>query len=159
MLLKKHVLRDFTKFTGKHLCQSLFFNKETLAQVFACEFCEISKNTFFTEHLWMSASIVLNDGIRSLVWSFQWNNVFCSLPSIFFQVSIFFKKFSKIRMFFTSLKKCRYEIPVFFVVISCFHSYMGVFQLNRFLLDINFWILGVIEGLSLNFSLYFQSFL
>ena len=25
--------------------------KETLAQVFSCNFCEISKNTFFTEHL------------------------------------------------------------------------------------------------------------
>ena len=24
---KKGVLRNFTKFTGKHLCQSLFFNK------------------------------------------------------------------------------------------------------------------------------------
>ena len=34
--------------------QSLFFNfikNETLVQVFSCEFCEISKNTFFTEHL------------------------------------------------------------------------------------------------------------
>ena len=51
----------FKKFTGKHLCQSLFFNKivkacnlikkETLAQVFSCSFCEISKNTFSTEHL------------------------------------------------------------------------------------------------------------
>ena len=38
---KKSVLRNFTKFTGKHLCQSLFF-----------EICEISKNTFITEHLW-----------------------------------------------------------------------------------------------------------
>ena len=26
--------------------------KEALAQVFSCEFCEISKNSFFTEHLW-----------------------------------------------------------------------------------------------------------
>ena len=26
--------------------------KETLAQVFSCEFCEISKNTVFIEHLW-----------------------------------------------------------------------------------------------------------
>ena len=26
-VLKKGVLRNFTKFTGKHLCQSLFFNK------------------------------------------------------------------------------------------------------------------------------------
>ena len=46
MFCKKGVLRNFTKFTGKHLCQCLFF-KETLAQVFSCEFCEISKNTFF----------------------------------------------------------------------------------------------------------------
>ena len=25
--VRKDVLRNFTKFTGKHLCQSLFFNK------------------------------------------------------------------------------------------------------------------------------------
>ena len=30
--------------------------KETLAQVFSCEFYEISKNTIFIEHLWASAS-------------------------------------------------------------------------------------------------------
>ena len=57
------VLENIAKFTGKHLCQSLFFNKvvglrdatllkkETLAQVFSCEVCEIFKNTFFIEHL------------------------------------------------------------------------------------------------------------
>ena len=28
-----------------------FIKKESLAQVFLCEFCETSKNTFFTEHL------------------------------------------------------------------------------------------------------------
>ena len=52
------MLRNLTKFTGKHLCQSLFFNKvaETLAQVFSCEFCQISKNTFFTEHLRVTLS-------------------------------------------------------------------------------------------------------
>ena len=33
-----------------------FIKKETLAQVFSCKFCEISKNTFFTEHLWTTAS-------------------------------------------------------------------------------------------------------
>ena len=49
------------------LRQSLFFNKvagaagnfikqETLTQVFSCEFCEIFKNTFFSEHLWTTAS-------------------------------------------------------------------------------------------------------
>ena len=53
---KKGALRNFAKFTRKHLWQSQkacnFIIKETLAQAFSCEFCEISKNTFFTEHLW-----------------------------------------------------------------------------------------------------------
>ena len=33
-----------------------FIKKETLAQVLSCEFCQISKNIFFTEHLWATAS-------------------------------------------------------------------------------------------------------
>ena len=49
MFGKKGVLKNFTKFTGKHLCQII--KKETLAQVFSCEFCEIFKNTIFIEHL------------------------------------------------------------------------------------------------------------
>ena len=96
---KKGVLKNFTKFTGKHLWQRFFFNKvagrllyfsicqekndysdldkkfrsahscyrpvvsicnfikkETLARVYSCEFYEISKNTFLTEHLWETAS-------------------------------------------------------------------------------------------------------
>ena len=32
------------------------FKKETLAQAVSCEYCEISKNTFFAEHLWATAS-------------------------------------------------------------------------------------------------------
>ena len=61
MFYKKDVLRNFEKFTGKHLCQRLFLNKvaglrpkacnfikkKSLAQMFSCEFFEISKNTFF----------------------------------------------------------------------------------------------------------------
>ena len=35
---------------------SKFIKKETLAQVFSCEFCEISKNIFFSEYLWATAS-------------------------------------------------------------------------------------------------------
>ena len=34
-----------------------FIKKETLAQVFSCQFCEIFKNTYFIEHLWMAASV------------------------------------------------------------------------------------------------------
>ena len=44
---KKDVLRNFAKLTGKDLCQSLnFIKKETLEQVFSCEFFEISKTNF-----------------------------------------------------------------------------------------------------------------
>ena len=56
--VKKGVLRNFAKFTGKHLCQSLFFNKVVglkIPQVFSCKFCDIYKNTFSTEHLWTTA--------------------------------------------------------------------------------------------------------
>ena len=57
MFHKKDALRNFAKFTGKHLCHGLFFNKvadlrlATLLKrdsdtgVF-CEFCEISENNF-----------------------------------------------------------------------------------------------------------------
>ena len=31
--------------------------KETLPQVFSCEFCKISKNTFFTKYIWATASV------------------------------------------------------------------------------------------------------
>ena len=51
--MKKGILRNFAKFTGKDLCQSLVrWQKGTLAQVF----CKTSKNTFFTEHIWATAS-------------------------------------------------------------------------------------------------------
>ena len=44
-------LKNFTKFIGKRLCQSLFFNKfikkETPTQALFCKLCEIFKNNFF----------------------------------------------------------------------------------------------------------------
>ena len=69
---KKGVLRYFTKFTGKHLCQSLYFNKVAgmrpaallnkrfWLMCFPVNFCEISKNTFFIEHLWWLLKVSLN---------------------------------------------------------------------------------------------------
>ena len=35
---------------------SNFIKIDTLAQVFHCEFYEISKNTFLTEHVWTTSS-------------------------------------------------------------------------------------------------------
>ena len=53
--MKKGALSNFAEFTGKHLCQNFAYNfikKETLAPVFSRKFCEVSKNTFFTEQFW-----------------------------------------------------------------------------------------------------------
>ena len=83
--VKKGVLRKLTKFTGKHLCQSHFLNKvtairpetllkkETLTQVFSCEFCIISKNTFFTEHLWTTALHIKHYYKHYLINSKMWS--------------------------------------------------------------------------------------
>ena len=65
--MKKAVLKNSEKFTGKHQYQSLFSNKveglrpatllkKSLWHRCSCEFCEIWKSTFFTEHLWTTAS-------------------------------------------------------------------------------------------------------
>ena len=64
---KKVFLTNFVKFTGKHLCQSLIFDKvaglhlqETQAQMFSCEFCEIFKNTFFNRTTLVAACVMRN---------------------------------------------------------------------------------------------------
>ena len=69
MFFKIGVLKNFAIFTGKHLCCNLFFNKvaglryatllkkETLSQVFSCEYCNIFKNTYFEEHPRTDASV------------------------------------------------------------------------------------------------------
>ena len=66
--VRKGVLRNFAKFTGKHLCQGFLFNKvaglvakqlywnRTSAWVFRCKFAAYFEDTFSQEHLWMTAS-------------------------------------------------------------------------------------------------------
>ena len=60
--VKKVILEIFANFIG-NICARVslliklqastynFIKKETLAQVFSCNFCETFKNIFFTEHL------------------------------------------------------------------------------------------------------------
>ena len=58
--MKIGVLKNLAKFTGKHLCQRLFFNKvkgqacnfikKALARLSPHEFCEIFKTTIYTEY-------------------------------------------------------------------------------------------------------------
>ena len=51
-----------------------FFEKDTLAQVFSCEVCEISKNAFFYRASPVAASVN---------WTFKWRTVYRGLPSNF----------------------------------------------------------------------------
>ena len=69
VFFKKRCSSNFRKTHTKIPVPESLFNKvagarpvtllkrETLSQVFPCEFCKISKNTFFTEHLWVTASV------------------------------------------------------------------------------------------------------
>ena len=66
--VKKGVLRNLTKFTGKHLHQSLFFNKvaglrpptwlknRLWRRCFPVNFTNFVRTPFLTEHLWTTAS-------------------------------------------------------------------------------------------------------
>ena len=61
MLCEKGVLKDSTKFTGKHPCQSLFFNKVAGLRLWHRCFpvtCEIFKNTYFYRTPPVAASVV-----------------------------------------------------------------------------------------------------
>ena len=57
----KKVLLKFSQYLQGNTCARVLicnFKKETLAQGFSCEFCKIFKGNFFTERLWMAASIL-----------------------------------------------------------------------------------------------------
>ena len=81
VLSKNHVFQNFTKFTGKHLCQSLLFNKvnfikkHTLTKVFSCQFWEIFKNTVFTEQLRATAIV--------MVWKLLFDEVYQNITFSF----------------------------------------------------------------------------
>ena len=48
----KKVFFESPQNSQENTCEACtFLKREALAQVFSCEFCEISKNTFFIEHL------------------------------------------------------------------------------------------------------------
>ena len=72
--VKKYVLKNFAKFTGKYLCWSLFLMKfqalrsGTLLKydsntVFLCKFDKIFQNTYFVEYLQTAAF----ESVRCLV--------------------------------------------------------------------------------------------
>ena len=55
-----------------------FIKKETQAQMFSCELCEIFNNTFFTEHLWTTASDFQEIYIETYK-TYIWNLLVCKM--------------------------------------------------------------------------------
>ena len=83
--MKKGVLRNLTKFTGKHLCQSLFFNKvaglgpATLLKkrlwhrYFSVNYAKFSRTPSLQKHLLVTASLkkVISKYIQGIPSIFQ----------------------------------------------------------------------------------------
>ena len=99
---KKGVLRNFAKFTGKHVCQSFFFSKvaglsATLLKkrlwhrCFPANFAKFLGTLFFAEHLWW---LLLQRGFEFfyktfIEVSFTNNSNTCKLGKKFFATSAF----------------------------------------------------------------------
>ena len=105
---RKGVLRYFVKFTGKHLSRVSFFNKacnfierETLAQVFPCEFCKISKSTFCYRTPTVAAS------------------VFNYIKKRFQQLLTFENNFFREQSRWLLLKLCYQRIVIFLFLFVC----------------------------------------
>ena len=78
---KKCVLKNLAKFTGKHLCQSLFFNnfikKRLWDRCFPMNFAKFLKTPFLTEHLrWLLLEKVYISNILFTAFSKYYNYKF-----------------------------------------------------------------------------------
>ena len=87
--VRKGVPRNFAKFIGKHLCHGLFLKKVAgLGLQIINIICKISKKTFFTEHLRVTASVFRENSayeIKSLLFMRVARGVF----HIFLEISYF----------------------------------------------------------------------
>ena len=86
MFYKKRVLENSAKFTGKHLCQSLFFNKVAVWSLQLCwkkrlwyrcfrvNFAKLLRAHFLTENMEVVASVILLSWLWNHVQSQQQKN-------------------------------------------------------------------------------------
>ena len=126
--ITKAVLRNFTKFTGKHLCRSLFFNrcmpqacnfikKEALTQVFSCGFCEIFKNTFLTEQI-RATTFVANPSFDQVILEMS---CFVCIIHIYFDINSSFVSYKLITSINTQPKIQQKKV---FLLLSCHNIFL-----------------------------------
>ena len=157
MFCKKGVLRNFAKFTGKHLCQSLFFNKvagrspaillkkRLWHRCFPVNFVKFLRTPFLTEHLrWLLLyQEKLNDD------NLDWKNIYFLLRivtkdsklrafqsellnNVFYLNKMLFK-FGKIGSSLCCLCNLKDEIP-YYLLYECSHM-IYLFNLLRYFLS------------------------
>ena len=136
MFCKKGVLRNFAKFTGKHLCQSLFFNKvaglkpATLlkkrlwCRCFLVTFVKFLRKLFLTEHLrWL----VFQETSRTIFYS----NVFLKVikfPLFLYQWSVLFN--FKGGHTLTTMKNWWYRWPCKIrIFLRLYHTLSSIFNI------------------------------
>ena len=87
-----------------------------MAQVFACEFCEISKNIFFTEHLWATAPVAYL--VMFLFAYFNTNILYSFISFCTLLQSIYFRMFGP-KHWITFEKT--YLLNCYFTVLALFY--------------------------------------
>ena len=85
---KKGVLTNFSKFTGKQQCQSVFFKR--LYTGFSCEFAEICKITFFQNTfgrllLHLEPCQIIYD--RTFLWKYRSSSPGVLFEKVFLEIS------------------------------------------------------------------------
>ena len=77
VICKKGVLRNFTKFSGKYVCQSLFFNKVAVLSFFQWSITIINSSWFFFEIWCLSMMIICSKAVYRR----------CSIKKVFLEIS------------------------------------------------------------------------
>ena len=78
--VKIALLKNFERFTGKHLPSGLqVYYKETPTQVFSCEYCEIFQNSYFEEHMQTTASDSYKASVNCWFLLIQYSKIFAKV--------------------------------------------------------------------------------
>ena len=119
---KKGVLRNFAKFTGKHLCQSLFFNNVAGLRCFPVNFTKSLRTPFLTGHLRWLLLYFMHWFIRVTVFLFTFYFFYILLhrdsqifPMLFKEVS--FKKTTRSFLIWQKKWKIKWKNKTHYTII------------------------------------------
>ena len=94
-----------------------FIKKETLTQVFSCEFCEICKNIFFTEHFWTTAFDTQMKSMDKIHCKRSFLKISIKIPQSYISSNLLFfilNKWSKLFLY----------LAVPYIFVFCYHWQM-----------------------------------